>query len=91
MATHARASVWLAAAGMAVAMEQGGFAQESARATATAATDARAAYTAPRTPWGDPDLQGDYSNKFEQGTPLERPPEFDGRRRKRVVVKVLGE
>jgi hypothetical protein len=35
---------------------------------------------APRTPWGDPDLQGDYTNKYEQGTPFERPDEFDGRR-----------
>jgi hypothetical protein len=34
----------------------------------------------PRTPWGDPDLQGDYSNKYEQGTPFERPAEFEGRR-----------
>jgi hypothetical protein len=35
---------------------------------------------APRTPWGDPDLQGDYTNKYEQGTPFERPDEFEGRR-----------
>jgi hypothetical protein len=34
----------------------------------------------PRTPWGDPDLQGDYTNKYEQGTPFERPAEFNGRR-----------
>src|SRR5687767_9447795 len=34
----------------------------------------------PRTPWGDPDLQGNYSNKYEQGTPFERPAEFEGRR-----------
>jgi hypothetical protein len=33
-----------------------------------------------RTPWGDPDLQGSYTNKYEQGTPFERPAEFDGRR-----------
>jgi hypothetical protein len=37
-------------------------------------------YTPPRTPWGDPDLQGDYTNKYEQSTPLERPDEFVGRR-----------
>ena len=37
-------------------------------------------YTPPRAPWGDPDLQGDYSNKYEQGTPFERPAEFEGRR-----------
>jgi hypothetical protein len=33
-----------------------------------------------RTPWGDPDLQGNYTNKYEQGTPFERPDEFDGRK-----------
>ena len=33
----------------------------------------------PRTPWGDPDLQGYYSNKYEYGTPFERPAAFAGR------------
>jgi len=33
----------------------------------------------PRTPWGDPDLQGNYTNTYEQGTPLERPEQFAGR------------
>jgi len=37
-------------------------------------------WTPPRTPWGDPDLQGNYSNKYEQGTPFERPAEYEGRR-----------
>lgn len=41
----------------------------------------------PRTPWGDPDLQGSYTNKYEQSTPLERPEEFVGRR----VEDVTGE
>jgi hypothetical protein len=36
--------------------------------------------TAPRTPWGDPDLQGNYTNKYEYGTPFERPAAFKGRR-----------
>jgi hypothetical protein len=31
------------------------------------------ASTPPRTPWGDPDLQGNYTNLWELGTPLERP------------------
>ena len=39
-----------------------------------------APYAPPRTPWGDPDLQGTYTNKYEQSTPLERPAEFAGRR-----------
>jgi hypothetical protein len=33
-----------------------------------------------RTPWGDPDLQGYYTNKYEYGTPFERPAAFEGRR-----------
>jgi hypothetical protein len=37
-------------------------------------------YSPPRTPWGDPDLQGTYTNKYEQSTPLERPAQFTGRR-----------
>lgn len=37
-------------------------------------------YSPPRTPWGDPDLQGTYTNKYEQSTPLERPAELAGRR-----------
>ena len=34
----------------------------------------------PRTPGGDPDLQGPYTNTYEQGTPLERPEQFTGRK-----------
>jgi hypothetical protein len=38
------------------------------------------AYSAPRTPWGDPDLQGIYTNSDEAGTPMARPAEFAGRK-----------
>jgi hypothetical protein len=37
------------------------------------------AYVPPRTPWGDPDLQGGYSNKDEAGVPFERPSNMAGR------------
>ena len=37
-------------------------------------------WTPPRTPWGDPDISGNLSNKYEIGTPLERPAEYEGRR-----------
>jgi len=37
-------------------------------------------WTSPKTPWGDPDLQGTYSNTSENGTPLERPEIFEGRK-----------
>jgi hypothetical protein len=36
-------------------------------------------WTPPRTPWGDPDLQGVFANDNEYATPLERPEEFAGR------------
>jgi hypothetical protein len=53
-------------------------------ATLVAQTAARSqstsAYTPPRTTWGDPDLQGVYSNSNEYATPLERPKEFEGKR-----------
>ena len=44
------------------------------------AASASAQTRVPRTPWGDPDIQGSYTNKSEQGTPFERPAEFEGRR-----------
>jgi len=40
-----------------------------------------------RTSWGDPDLQGNYTNLYENGTPLERPDEFAGR----TLDQVTGE
>jgi hypothetical protein len=47
---------------------------------AIAAAQAPKTYVPSRTPWGDPDLQGNFTNKYEQGTPFERPQEFEGRR-----------
>jgi hypothetical protein len=57
-------------------------------------TDARLAaqsqtWTAPRTPWGDPDLSGIYSNSDEDGIPLERPDQFAGRRLEDITPKEL--
>src|SRR5580765_5750816 len=48
------------------------------------AADRRGAW---RTSWGDPDLQGNYTNLYENGTPLERPDEFAGR----TLDQVTGE
>ena len=47
--------------------------------------------SAARTPWGDPDLQGTYTNKYEQGTPFERPDEFEGRRIEDIPADELAE
>src|SRR5947207_15864442 len=40
---------------------------------------AQTKYKAARTPWGDPDIAGNYTNKYEQGTPFERPRELEGK------------
>jgi hypothetical protein len=36
------------------------------------------------TPWGEPDLQGTFTNVYEQASPLERPDQFKGRRREDI-------
>jgi hypothetical protein len=42
-----------------------------------------------RTPWGDPDLAGVYSNSDESGIPFERPAQFNGRRIEDVTADEL--
>ncbi len=49
-------------------------------ASLAAQNGTRSGYTPPRTAWGDPDLQGVYTNSNEYATPLERPKEFEGKR-----------
>jgi len=49
------------------------------------------AYTPPKTPWGDPDIQGNYTNKYEQGTPFERPADFDGKKLTDVTGELLAD
>jgi hypothetical protein len=46
-------------------------------AAQTAKTAVAATWSAPRTPWGDPELQGTWNNATS--TPLERPSEFAGK------------
>ena len=58
-------------------------AQASRPAGATPHTPRPAAkpFTVPRTPWGDPDIQGNFTNVYESGTPLEHAPFLtEGRR-----------
>ena len=45
----------------------------------------------PRTPWGDPDLQGYYTNKYEYGTPFERPAALAGKRIDQITAEELAE
>jgi len=58
---------------------------------ASAKTTASKPYVPPRTPWGDPDLQGVYTNNDESGIPFERPAEFDGKRLGDVTDNELAE
>ena len=66
----------VALAGTISALVAVGFASLAAQNTTRAAS----AYAPPRTAWGDPDLQGVYTNSNEYATPLERPKEFEGKR-----------
>jgi hypothetical protein len=50
----------------------------AASAITVSAQKSTADYKGPRTPWGDPDLQGNYTNLGEAGTPMERPKQYDG-------------
>jgi hypothetical protein len=69
-----RSLILLVAAG-AVALSATPLAQQPASSQRSAAK-----WTAPRTPWGDPDLQGIYTNRDENNTPFERPLELAGKR-----------
>jgi hypothetical protein len=46
-------------------------------------------YSAPRTPWGDPDLQGAYTNSDESQIPMERPESLAGRRLDEITPQEL--
>src|SRR5215475_16233482 len=65
----------------------------SAQAPAPAKPPAKPAttYAPPKTPWGDPDLQGNYTNKYEQGTPFERPAELEGKTLANITGKELAD
>jgi hypothetical protein len=49
------------------------------------------AWTHPRTSWGDPDLQGIFTNSNEYAMPFERPDRFAGRRLEDITDKELAE
>ena len=46
-------------------------------------------YLPPRTPWGDPQLSGAYTNSDESGIPFERPAEFEGKKTADVTPEQL--
>src|SRR5215510_7871567 len=52
---------------------------EPMRAQARRSPSAASPFAAPRTPWGDPDLQGAFTNSDESLIPMERPDSLTGR------------
>ena len=57
-----------------VAVVESGWAGTAPESAAVALTaDARGPYSAPQTPWGEPDLQGIWTGDVAHGIPLERP------------------
>ena len=64
-------SAWSVGAWGVGAAAQGQEPRTSGKAPATASGTR---WTSPRTPWGDPDLQGLWPSLDMQGTPYERPP-----------------
>jgi len=53
---------------------------QTAQSRAANAVGGTAVYAPAKTPWGDPDLQGTYTNKDENGIPMERPSQFEGKK-----------
>ena len=63
----------LAALGAAVIAMGAGVVESMSAQTPAPPGAGHSKYSAPRTPWGDPDLQGVWSSDEEAGVPLERP------------------
>src|SRR5262245_33175052 len=55
------------------AQSPAGAAKGSAQSTAKTASSPKSAWTPPRTPWGDPDIEGMWPGTDFVGVPLQRP------------------
>ena len=58
------------------------FATLAAAAAAALSAQTSSSSPLPRTSWGDPRIEGTYTNKDEFGTPFERPAELEGKQRR---------
>jgi len=65
--------------------------QQAVGRTASARAAAAKPYVAPRTPWGDPDIQGGWTNVNENGIPFERPDALAGKQLEEVDDSELAE
>ena len=76
--THARRGFVVAPDNVSVSVVEPGFAGvERATPDSVDITTEQRDYTAPRTPWGAPDLQGVWTADASYGIPLERPDDLD--------------
>jgi hypothetical protein len=94
-----RISTSVIAAALAVCAAGASLAGQS-RAAADPSTEAVKAFiaahtaknwVAPKTPWGDPDIQGNFTTKDEANTPLERPAKWAGRKMADITAKELAD
>jgi hypothetical protein len=83
------------AAIVATAIAAGAMARPEAQQSRGSEPAARAAtaapYVPPRTPWGDPDIQGGWTNVDENGIPMQRPDELTGKSLDEVEDEELAE
>ena len=63
----------------------------AAVAAALSAQTSSSAPPLPRTSWGDPKIEGTYTNKDEYGTPFERPAELEGKQRREFGPEQMAE
>ena len=76
---HLASTSRLAAVATAIALASAALAAQAPAKASTPATAKARNWSPSRTPWGDPDLQGAYTNKDENGIPMERPSQFQGK------------
>ena len=69
-----RVNVWIGAIFVLCGVTAASLVAQSGQTTQSAKT-----YTPPKTPWGDPDLQGIWPSTAMVGVPFERPPQFGNR------------
>ncbi len=59
------------------------------KAAAGAGVSVSRKFVPPKTPWGDPDISGNFTTKDEANTPFERPDEFAGKRIEDITPEEL--
>ena len=77
---RARLSLWLNAMAVALVLAAASVTVLAQARAATGTAKASRTYAPPRTPWGDPEIAGVFTNNDESLIPFERPAQFEGRK-----------